>query len=445
MPRVTIEGIGTIVFPDDMSAEEIQSIIEEEILPHWDKAAEDAPPTTEFSPGLPQPASESAATGADAAPPAAAPMPAETNPAPAPAENTITVEEESPPVENRAAPIGNPAPESTAIPEPVPSPAPASAATGEEAPRWQSLLTQINDLLAQLEPVMKNASEPPVPDSCSPAAEAMPIAETVDQSRPDTTAPEAVPAYTESGTTPDEPAPLPTSATAEIPLFGPDGLFAPGELGDVPVSVPPPIAEDAPPQPEPHIAREEPSQPGSTYVAVTTQILFPQAKPLAPNFPAWHVGPDEYLERRLQRQIDWYDNRSALCQRRFKTLRSLEILAATAIPFLSGYSSLIPYANVAVGILGLTVAVVASLLSLHQYQERWMEYRATGEALKREKFLFLTGAGLYRGEEAFPMLVQQVEDRLAGEQNTWGGTLKNLERQERLKNEDGKEAGPGEF
>ena len=131
------------------------------------------------------------------------------------------------------------------------------------------------------------------------------------------------------------------------------------------------------------------------------------------------MSEKEYLEQRLQDQIDWYETRSRLCQQRFKALRSLEIVTAAAIPFLSGYSARIPHVEMVVGMMGLVIAIAAGLLGLHQYQERWMEYRSAAEALKREKFLFLTGAEPYNGPDGFAILVQRVEARLADEQNAW--------------------------
>jgi hypothetical protein len=131
------------------------------------------------------------------------------------------------------------------------------------------------------------------------------------------------------------------------------------------------------------------------------------------------INEKEYLEQRLQDQIDWYEAKSRLCQKRFKTIRSLEIVTAAAIPFLSGYSGQIPHMELIVGMLGLLIAISAGLLGLHQYQERWAEYRSAAEALKREKFLFLAGAEPYDGEHGFAMLVQRVEARLADEHNSW--------------------------
>lgn len=138
------------------------------------------------------------------------------------------------------------------------------------------------------------------------------------------------------------------------------------------------------------------------------------------------MDENAYLQERLQDQIDWYDRKSQKAQRWFKRLRGFELIAATAIPFLSGYSGNSIYLTLAVGLLGLLVAVVAGLLSLNQFQERWIEYRTICEALKREKYLFLARAAPYDGDDSFPLLVEHVESLIAKETSAWGQSIRSI-------------------
>jgi hypothetical protein len=135
--------------------------------------------------------------------------------------------------------------------------------------------------------------------------------------------------------------------------------------------------------------------------------------------PAVGVTIQEYLQDRIQDQIDWYERKSASAQSWFKGLRSLEILSAAAIPLLSGYTEQWPPAGMVAGALGALVAALAGLLALYQHQERWRNYRGTAEALKREKFLFLARSAPYDSPGAFPRLVQTVEGLLAEESGRW--------------------------
>src|SRR6058998_1988739 len=131
------------------------------------------------------------------------------------------------------------------------------------------------------------------------------------------------------------------------------------------------------------------------------------------------MAPEEYIEQRLSDQIGWYDRKSSTYQRWFKRLRFAEIVAAATIPFLSGFAGDSFPIKIAIGVLGVLVAVVASLLGLLQLQEHWIEYRATAESLRKEKFLFLTQTDPYDKDDAFRLLVQRIEALLSKENTEW--------------------------
>lgn len=128
----------------------------------------------------------------------------------------------------------------------------------------------------------------------------------------------------------------------------------------------------------------------------------------------------EYLKTRVDGQIDWYNKKSQYNQRWYKSLRIVEIVAATSIPFLVGYiTDTEPFFRTVVGFLGLAVAVVTAVVSLCQFHENWVEYRTTCESLKHEKFLFVTKTEPYNVDTPFPLLVQRVESMISRENTTW--------------------------
>src|SRR2546430_12533494 len=135
------------------------------------------------------------------------------------------------------------------------------------------------------------------------------------------------------------------------------------------------------------------------------------------------ISPEEYIEQRLSDQINWYDRKSGTNQCWFKRLRFAEIVAASTIPFLSGFAGDSFSIKIAIGALGVLVAVVASLLGLLQLQEHWIEYRATAESLRTEKFLFLTQTEPYDKDDAFHLLVQRVEALLSKENTDWAQSM----------------------
>lgn len=134
------------------------------------------------------------------------------------------------------------------------------------------------------------------------------------------------------------------------------------------------------------------------------------------------LSPSEYLSQRVEAQLSWYDKKSLWNQRWFKRLRIIEIVAAAMIPFLTAIPDATTMKYV-VGSLGVIITVVAGVLALFQFQERWSEYRATSESLKKEQFLFLTRAEPYTGGDAFSILVQRIETLLSKENTGWAQSL----------------------
>ena len=84
---------------------------------------------------------------------------------------------------------------------------------------------------------------------------------------------------------------------------------------------------------------------------------------------------DDYIAERVDNQLAWYDQKSQVAQRCFKLFRGLEIISAGAIPLFAGFGDGSTWSIIVVGVLGAIVAILASLLSLNQFQENWIEYK----------------------------------------------------------------------
>jgi Protein of unknown function (DUF4231) len=97
------------------------------------------------------------------------------------------------------------------------------------------------------------------------------------------------------------------------------------------------------------------------------------------------ISLEEYVEQRLNDQIGRYDRKSGTNQRSFRQLRFAEIVVAAMIPFPSGFAGDSLPIKIAIGTLGVVVAVLASLLGLLQLQEHWIEDQAIAKSLRKEK------------------------------------------------------------
>jgi hypothetical protein len=125
---------------------------------------------------------------------------------------------------------------------------------------------------------------------------------------------------------------------------------------------------------------------------------------------------DDAIWGRLEDQIAWYDTNSSRNQRDFKRLKYVEILAAGAIPILTGFAA----TRIVAAVMGGLVLVIEAILHLNQYQQNWLTYRSTAEALKHEKFLFLARAGHYAGaSDPRSLIAERVEALVSQEHSKW--------------------------
>ncbi len=121
---------------------------------------------------------------------------------------------------------------------------------------------------------------------------------------------------------------------------------------------------------------------------------------------------------RLEEQIAWYDRNSRSSQRIFKRIKIVEILAAAAIPFLAGLNY--PHDKSVTAGLGVLITILEGMLHLNQYQQNWINYRSTCEALKHEKYLYLAKAGPYATvADPRALLAERVESTVSQEHAQW--------------------------
>ena len=121
---------------------------------------------------------------------------------------------------------------------------------------------------------------------------------------------------------------------------------------------------------------------------------------------------------RLQGQLNWYDAKSGYCQRRYKWLKVLEVAVAAALPVVASVHSPVWVT----GGLAAVVVVLEGIQHIFQYQEHWISYRATAEALKRERYLYLAQAGPYAGHDRHTQLAERIESLLSQENVKWAAT-----------------------
>lgn len=147
------------------------------------------------------------------------------------------------------------------------------------------------------------------------------------------------------------------------------------------------------------------------------------------------MTPEEYIQSRVDEQIGWYSKKSRSNQNWFKTIKMIELVSASVIPFVAGMGKDISLSPWILGFLGVAVAICAGATTLYHHHENWITYRTTSEMLKHEKYLFVTSSGPYAEKEQFDVFVQRVESLLSKENLNWAANS------QKPKNKNNKVAG----
>jgi len=141
----------------------------------------------------------------------------------------------------------------------------------------------------------------------------------------------------------------------------------------------------------------------------------------------WNL--EDPILARIEDQINWYDAKSGKSQKSYKRIKLVEIVAAALIPFLSALH--ISDANwhlpITLGtitaLLGVLITILEGVLQLQQYQQIWVTYRATCEALKHEKFTYIAGAGVYAAAANARALLAERMETIGSQENTKWASL----------------------
>ncbi len=135
---------------------------------------------------------------------------------------------------------------------------------------------------------------------------------------------------------------------------------------------------------------------------------------------------EQYIKERVDDQLNWYSKKSVTNKKYHLWTRGLVIVFSAIIPFAAGFlethkNDSTTYLNYVIGVLGMLVAILTGVSALMKFQEKWVKYRSTSEALKHEKYLYMTSSGGYKNaDDPFHLLVTTVENLISKENATWG-------------------------
>lgn len=136
------------------------------------------------------------------------------------------------------------------------------------------------------------------------------------------------------------------------------------------------------------------------------------------------MTPDQYMQERVEDQLEWYSKKSTSNKNWHFRLQLVTLVAAALVPVIS-LSSAEWGVRILVALMGSIAAIAAGVVALYQFRDLWVDYRATAEQLKYEKYLFKTGSQPYSNADCFPLFVSRVESIILQENRSWHEKIKS--------------------
>jgi hypothetical protein len=137
---------------------------------------------------------------------------------------------------------------------------------------------------------------------------------------------------------------------------------------------------------------------------------------------------EEYLNTKYKKLIGFYDRRSIWNKRGYRICSVFVIVVSGLLAPLIGTGSLSKHEMVG-ALISASIVVVSAILAHFQFNENWLSYRATWDALEREPHLRIAGIGEYEGAmDRNSVFVNRVEAIAAREGSEWLGRHSHVQK-----------------
>ena len=141
-----------------------------------------------------------------------------------------------------------------------------------------------------------------------------------------------------------------------------------------------------------------------------------------PRTAAREARAGRYFQHDLAGQHGWYGEGATRFKARARVLGFAVVAAGAATSFVQVFGDA-RWVSVLTALLGALVVLAEGWRQIARYDEAWAAYRVASERMKRERRLYVNGAGEYRGladeDEAFLRFVEAVETIVAEEQRLY--------------------------
>jgi len=137
------------------------------------------------------------------------------------------------------------------------------------------------------------------------------------------------------------------------------------------------------------------------------------------------IDQEKYINDRVIAQQKWHSKEAGKLKKWYTKLKIAVIILAAFIPFMTGLVSDFENLQYAIGIVSVAIVILEGILSLNKHQERWIKYRGTSEALKREHNFYQYQMPPYDDPEtAFQLFFVKIENILSDQNQQWQEIVK---------------------
>lgn len=129
------------------------------------------------------------------------------------------------------------------------------------------------------------------------------------------------------------------------------------------------------------------------------------------------IDIEQYRERRLKPQIDYYDKKSIQNQKRFYLFSVIDLTLTALVPVASLSSH-----NGVTALLGAVATIASGILLLYKHKDLWTKYRFICETLKTYEIKFDNRIGNYStlsDDDAIKLFIESCEQLMANEHDEW--------------------------
>jgi len=153
----------------------------------------------------------------------------------------------------------------------------------------------------------------------------------------------------------------------------------------------------------------------------------------------------QYFKDRLDAQLEYLNNKASDSKKKYKFYKRVEFILAASIPVVIGLSAMgvaegavlfhikgiigmqavkIPFTlsillQILAALSGIILAFINKIIELDEYYKSWKDFRLTHELLYNQKIMYLTKSEPYTSDNAFKILIQNVESILTKEVQKW--------------------------